>query len=204
MPDFLDWQRYIGGTLDSKDRASRIRALNLLKDKLTLAPGSLDIGDHSITYSLIEALANRVVNDPAERCRELSLTIINECLCDMDPEKIVMTARCIVPAAAERFGSQPFKEPVEELRLKLIEICTKILLQAAPELSYECSHPITDILTFSLIFALTDTFPAGKRAAAMAISNLCRIAPWSINLHFVALIIELSTNLSHQHVGHAK
>jgi len=199
MPDFLDWQHYIGGTLDSKDKASRIRALNLLKDKLTLAPGSLDVGDHSITYSLIEALANRVVNDPAERCRELSLTIINECLRDMDPEKIVMTARCIVPAAAERFGSQPFREPVEELRLKLIEICTKLLLQAASELSYERSHPITDILTFSLISALTDTFPAGKRAAAMAISNLCRIAPWSINLHFVALIIELSTNLSHQH-----
>jgi hypothetical protein len=36
----------------------------------------------------------------------------------MDPAKIVRSARCIVPAAAERFGSQPFREPVEELRLK--------------------------------------------------------------------------------------
>ena len=86
---------------------------------------------------------------------------------------------------------------------RLIETCTKILHQAASELSYERSHPITDILAFSLVSALTDRFPEGKRAAATAISNLCRIAPWSINLHFVALMIELSTNLSHQHVGHA-
>jgi hypothetical protein len=82
---------------------------------------------------------------------------------------------------------------------RLIETCTKILHQAASELSYERSHPITDILAFSLVSALTDRFPEGKRAAATAISNLCRIAPWSINLHFVALMIELSTNLSHQH-----
>merc|ERR1719181_1485602 len=94
----------------------------------------------------------------------------------MDPAKIVRSARCIVPAAAERFGSQPFREPVEELRLKLIETCTKILHQAASELSYERSHPITDILAFSLVSALTDRFPEGKRAAATAISTLCQIA----------------------------
>ena len=198
MPEIPDLQHYLGD-LESKDKASRIRTLSLLKDKLTLAPGSSDVGDHSMNYNLIDALANRLVNDPAERCRELSLTIIAECLRDMDPAKIVRSARCIVPAAAERFGSQPFREPVEELRLKLIETCTKILHQAASELSYERSHPITDILAFSLVSALTDRFPEGKRAAATAISNLCRIAPWSINLHFVALMIELSTNLSHQH-----
>ena len=117
MPEIPDLQHYLGD-LESKDKASRIRTLSLLKDKLTLAPGSSDVGDHSMNYNLIDALANRLVNDPAERCRELSLTIIAECLRDMDPAKIVRSVRCIVPAAAERFGSQPFREPVEELRLK--------------------------------------------------------------------------------------
>ena len=91
MPEIPDLQHYLGD-LESKDKASRIRTLSLLKDKLTLAPGSSDVGDHSMNYNLIDALANRLVNDPAELDAESFAYHHSRVSRDMDPAKIVRSA----------------------------------------------------------------------------------------------------------------
>ena len=84
---------------------------------------------------------------------------------------------------------------------RLIEICSTILLRFAAELGHEHKDVLARSFVPSLIPALGDTFPEGKRAVVSAISNACLSCPWSVHAHFMELAKGLVSNLTHQHVS---
>lgn len=188
--------------LDDTDRSSRIYALNALTQALIQTPSApLEIRLRFIADNLIEPLVDIVVSDPVEKCRDLSLSIIAAFACDFGANDLVVLARCFIPAACPKFGSGPFKESVEELRLRLIETSSAILLR----ISYESKSKYGDLLahTFlpSLIPALADTFYKAKQAAITAVCNVCRVSPCSVHVHLEDLTNKLISNLRHKHVG---
>lgn len=191
----MNWRRDLS-LLNNTDRRSRIHALDSLKHKLELDPLADEEAQNCFLRDVAGALVDRIVSDPAERCRDLSLSILSSSLSSFGAKGSLILARCLIPAAAERFGSLPFKEPVEELRLRLIEACSAVLLQS--ELGDD-SQELTQHFACCLKQALSDTYPDSKRSAAIAISKLCKIAPQSIQLHFVNLTKSLALNLGHQH-----
>jgi len=186
--------------LDDTDRSSRIYALNALTQALIQTPSApLEIRLRFIADNLIEPLVDIVVSDPVEKCRDLSLSIIAAFACDFGANDLVVLARCFIPAACPKFGSGPFKESVEELRLRLIETSSAILLR----ISYESKSKYGDLLahTFlpSLIPALADTFYKAKQAAVTAVCNVCRVSPCSVHVHLEDLTNKLISNLRHKH-----
>lgn len=187
-----DWEREIR-QLNNSDRSSRLNALHVLKRKVDSTP--LPCTD---PYNVAEALVETLVSDAVESCRELALSILVDAVSGLGAKESLVLAHCFIPAASQRFGSPPDKEPVEELRLKLIEACNALIVKCASELS-EQDNKLVQRLVSCLIPALADTFPEVKRAAGVAISSVCHIAPSIIQVQFADLTKELASNLQHQH-----
>ena len=168
---------------------------------------------------LLIALLDRLA-DPMEKCRDLSLLLIEKIVYDCQSVHLAQNARNILLASCARFGDDPFPEPVEELRLRhpcrvmnafvqvkdiagrrLIEICNAVLLRLAQDQASRSSALIVDELLPALTHALTDSLSEAKRAAGTALRQVCKIAPWQVPPHILVVTKHLTSNLAHQHVS---
>ena len=135
------------------------------------------------------------VSDPVEKCRELSLSILKASFgiasTALSHEVIVLIIRCL----CERIGEVPFLETSEELRLQVIELITLILNHPA----YPKTSDVDDVVLVALIKALTDTFPAAKRAGAELVCKLADNSPHAVRMCFKSLLKPLVGNALHQH-----
>lgn len=147
---------------------------------------------------LLIALLDRLA-DPMEKCRDLSLLLIEKIVYDCQSVHLAQNARNILLASCARFGDDPFPEPVEELRLRLIEICNAVLLRLAQDQASKSSALIVDELLPALTHALTDSLSEAKRAAGTALRQVCKIAPWQVPPHILVVTKHLTSNLAHQH-----
>ena len=104
--------------LEDLDDATRRRSLHALvgifQDPLAL---QALIQDPIATDHLIKNLIN-CFSDPVERCRDLSLSLIELFIRMCWTEHLSSIGQTIVFASCSRFGNHPFPEPVEELRLR--------------------------------------------------------------------------------------
>jgi len=214
------WQRDLGHVND-RDRLPRIHALDHLNRSLMSTPISTAASDLRIRFiadHLTKVFVEKLVNDPAERCRDLCLSIIVELIQKLGTRDNCRLAHNLIPIVSFRFGNTPEKEPVEELRLRsdtscdanifcartnfrLIETCSAILSRTALEIGSAYTIFFAHNFTMCLLPAMMDTFPHAKRAALSGICGLCRVAPQKIGLCFEDLVKILVSNLTHQHVS---
>ena len=198
--------------LGDADRSSRIRSLNFLSRELFKAAVPMDTSSRFIAEHLIDALVERLVSDPVEKCRELAMSIIESSAREVRLEDLATLGKRVIPAACPRLGRRLSREPVEELRLRcvtfyskpyyvsrLIELCSTIFVRCAVELELEC-RDLAEYFVPSLIESLADTYPEAKRAAIIAVSNVSRVAPDGVHVFLTDLAQGLVANLTHQHV----
>mmetsp|Transcript_30447 Transcript_30447/g.99843 ORF Transcript_30447/g.99843 Transcript_30447/m.99843 type:complete len:909 (+) Transcript_30447:76-2802(+) len=184
--------------LGDADRSSRIRSLNFLSRELFKAAVPMDTSSRFIAEHLIDALVERLVSDPVEKCRELAMSIIESSAREVRLEDLATLGKRVIPAACPRLGRRLSREPVEELRLRLIELCSTIFVRCAVELELECGD-LAEYFVPSLIESLADTYPEAKRAAIIAVSNVSRVAPDGVHVFLTDLAQGLVANLTHQH-----
>lgn len=137
--------------LADEDRAKRRRALATFTSAFagTLAPPAAAF----FLSDLLPALL-RVVSDPVEKNREMSLTLITDVLAK-NQEIMPTAASLALPVLSERVGVLPFPEPAEEVRLLAVKLI-KVILSAR-----NCVDVINDgfeTVSDALVKAATDTF----------------------------------------------
>ena len=155
----LKFQRDINRTSDS-DRMTRKRGFQKLLDDLPWKSNKQRASLEGLFVAHLLSPLIAGVSDPVEKCRELSLSILKASIgiasTALSHEVIVRIIRCL----CDRIGDVPFLETSEELRLQVIELITLILNHpACPK-----TADVADVVLGALIKALTDTFPAAKRA----------------------------------------
>lgn len=113
------------------DREQRLR--NYLNQIIDLDPGRRRRGLQGMAKCILEVPASVRISftashligplidqlfDPAERCRNLALTLVASFVSECSSQNLERRGRQIISCTAARFGSHPFQEPVEELRLR--------------------------------------------------------------------------------------
>ena len=190
----LKFQRDINRTSDS-DRMTRKRGLQKLLDDLPWKSNKQRAAlEELFAIHLLNPLIAGV-SDPVEKCRELSLSILKASFgiasTALRHEVIVRIVRCL----CDRIGEVPFLESSEELRLQVIELIMMILNHPA----YPKTSDVDDVVLVALNKALTDTFPAAKRAGAELVCKLADTSPHAVRMCFKTLLKPLVGNALHQH-----
>ena len=80
-----------------------------------------------ILYEDIAKIVIKCLNDPYERCRELSCEIFILILQENDAEKLRKLFPFLVQILTRKLSSEEEYEPSEEVRIKMLDIVTSLL-----------------------------------------------------------------------------
>jgi dynein assembly factor 5 len=143
------------------------------------------------------------LSDEVEKCRELSGTLlthfVNHVLTDAaDSDAMLTLFSLLLPILQNRIGSVPFAEPTEEIRFMLIELLGTMLAHPTVSDSPKLIEQGPDVLAV-YARALQDSFPDVKKASAIGVSLLSKVAPSNLHSNMEKCIIALIENLGHQH-----
>ena len=103
--------------LGAADPLARRRGLQALTKSVSEAP--LHVRVQFIARHSFNLIIERM-QDPVEKCRDISLGLITRFVRECSVDDLEHKGRQIISAAIARFGSRPFQEPVEELRLRYL------------------------------------------------------------------------------------
>ena len=191
----VKFQRDLNRIIDS-DRSTRKRGLQKILDDV---PWDSGIRPDEFTTFINETLLKLLmttISDPIEKCRELTLLILQKIF---SGEKLLCCENVhdLIRKLCQRIGENPFPEPAEELRLLLVEITSKLFRFCTCKSSNV--EEISNVVLESLCKTLNDNFPAVKRSCAELISISSTITPKAVQLHLRSLLKGLTANVLHQH-----
>ena len=108
--------------LADENRNARKRAIEGIR-KETIGKKTSNAVLQSVLSEILKPLL-KLVSDPVEKCRELTITYLKDCvLCIPRPQEMLPF---IMPVLVQRLGQQDITEPSEELRLQLVELMTSL------------------------------------------------------------------------------
>lgn len=191
---FLGFQRDLNRILE-QDKNTRKRGLQNLLD--TLPWDKKKTREHLSAFVSNHLLERIIITlcDTVEKCRELSLKIIQKSLelQLMSPtsnhEKLLLTL-------CARVAEIPYPEITEELRYLVTDIIQSLL---KPPFICSYSVPVLENVIKSFSKALKDNFSNVKRGVAENITLLATNRPEVIQMAYKPLIDPLVANGSHQH-----
>ena len=195
----VKFQRDLNRIIDS-ERNTRKRGLQKILDDLPW--DSLSDRPDEFTSFINETLLRLLIttiSDPIEKCRELTLLILQK-IFSGDKLLTCENINDLIRKLSQRIGENPFPEPAEELRLLLVEIITKIFrfyVNKSSNAEEICN--LSNVVLDSLCKTLHDNFPAVKRSCAELISISSTISPKVVQLHLKSLLKGLTANVLHQH-----
>eukprot|EP01035_Chromulina_nebulosa_P032645 gene32645-43625_t len=195
----VKFQRDLNRIIDS-ERNTRKRGLQKVLDDLPW--DSLSDSPDEFTTFINETLLKLLIttiSDPIEKCRELTLLILQKIF---SGDKLLFCENIydLIRKLSQRIGENPFPEPAEELRLLLVEIITKIFrFYISKSSNVEEIYNLSNVVLDSLCKTLNDNFPAVKRSCAELISICSALSPKVVQLHLKSLLKGLTANVLHQH-----
>ncbi|XP_068100704.1 dynein axonemal assembly factor 5 isoform X2 [Hyperolius riggenbachi] len=134
----------------------------------------------------------RCLSDPMEKCRELTIQIINYCVTNVPmPEEALPY---LMPAICQRLANQDITEPSEELRLALTELLTLLVELCGKKLA-----PYLDEMIRILQRTIVDPFPDVKKESCKCAVNYAKSIPEQFHMQSESLIKPLMQTISHQH-----
>lgn len=176
-------------SLQAEDKRRRKIALQEL-DKLVF-----DNPDESYVSEIWENVHQNIVkmlNDPAEACRESSIELLKKFLDVLPPSD--RNIIYVIPVAARRLGSQEIVEPSEEVRLNFVT-----LLRFVVEKYKEHLPPYLDDFVLVLSKTVTDNYPDVKKESCACVSELAKAIPRHFYNRSENLVKPILTNFTHQH-----
>ncbi|GBG26677.1 Dynein assembly factor 5, axonemal [Hondaea fermentalgiana] len=210
-PLMAKFQRDINCAADD-DRTTRTRALKKL-DEAAFGRRSADELDEEgartklLNNGLLQTLVDRFA-DPAEKCRELSVSMLTKFVQDdakgVDPKPgrgigkatVEAIAALSIEAAEPRLCESPFPEGSEEIRLALVELLAALIDH--PHAHDAIERKFSNIARI-ITRASTDTFPDCKKECAACVTKLCAAFSDTVHRQFETLLDALVANLGHQH-----
>lgn len=196
----VKFQRDLNRIIDS-DRNTRKRGLQKLLDDVPwtniskLSTESKETFYTFVKSTLLKLLLSTIA-DPVEKCREITLAILQKVFSTIDIEQIECLPD-LVKKLCKRVGENPFPETAEELRLQVLDILLKIYrnLHKNPNETPDLDGTILE----SLCKSLSDGFSAVKRSGAELISQVAKSSPGAVRLYLKLLLKGLVANVLHQH-----
>jgi len=156
--------------LADPDRSTRKRTLEKLAKDVAAGAGKPVFTAELVkrNLDLLHKPLLKCVRDPAEKCRELSVTILSALLPLVNAADVEAVAGETLAGIRERIGVVPQAEESEEVRLELLRL-TKAVLEAQPSTVRDHVDPVAAILEKSSY----DKFPDVKKLASEVTVWLC-------------------------------
>ncbi|XP_057853693.2 uncharacterized protein LOC131063777 isoform X2 [Cryptomeria japonica] len=184
--------------LADSDRSTRRRALERLQKQLLQGEinhsstyvADLQVAwDDTILKNILKAL-----NDSVEKCRELSILIINGVVCRI--QQVDETVALVIPLIAQRMGHLPLIESSEEIRLQMMNfICSGCIKRCSENTLKLVAQELTQVLCISL----GDQFHEIKKGASRAIVMLMEHSNGIFSEMLEELLRALLPNIGHTH-----
>ena len=178
--------------LTDENRNTRKRALEAITKEL-VKKDPKPVGDvlQSVLNTIVKPIL-KTISDPVEKCRELSVTLLAECVpATSDPAEYTSY---IIPAFVQRLGQQEIIEPSEEIRLLMVQF-----LHILVGLSEKQIHIYLDDMVRILQRTIVDPYPEVKKESCRCASKLAKASQPHFHMQSESLIQPLAQTISHQH-----
>lgn len=183
-------QRHLN-CLTDENRNVRRKALCAIEDefiKYNLTQENFEI---IFTSTILNHLL-KSFTDTVEKCREISLTIIENSLDKLSqPEKALDN---IIPALVKRLGQQDILEPSEEIRLQAVNLLCILIEKCSQNIA-----PFVGEIIKILQQTLGDSYPEVKKASCACSCLLAKTCPQYFHMESELLIKPLLLSITHQH-----
>lgn len=180
--------------LANENKATRKRALEAIKKEVVKKQPRTDPEIlNKVLHELIRPLLI-MFSDPVASCREQAIAMLGEMIEQVsDPHDFL---QFIIPVLVQRLGQLNVVEPMEEVRLQLVELTHKLI-----ELSTKRIAPYLDDIIKILQRTITDQFAEVKKESCRCASSLAQNIPEHFHTQSESLIAPLvqKDTLGHQH-----
>ena len=147
-------------------------------------------------YEEVSKAVIKCLNDPYERCRELSCEVFIFILNNSDAEKIRSLFSNLIQLLSRKLSTEDEYEPSEEVRLKMLDLLSSLLESYSQDMVVYADDLI-DILHQTI----QDDCPSIKRKSAENISKLKGNHKRSLKAKGPNLVGPLAKNLTHRQHG---
>ncbi|XP_071107149.1 dynein axonemal assembly factor 5-like [Haliotis cracherodii] len=178
--------------LAEENRNTRKKALESIRSDTLGRKPPLDADEHVLIFSEVLKPVLKILSDPVEKCRELSISLISDYLKLVDKPDEHLSY--IVPVLSARLGQQEIIESSEELRLSLVELLVQIVECSGKRMAIYLDDAIR-ILQRTIV----DPYPEVKKESCRCSSKLAKSIPEYFHMQSESLIKPLMLTISHQH-----
>lgn len=182
----------LSSNIQSEDRKKRKQALDELYKELF---EKNDLKDPDYLYEIFNEIQKNIwksLYDPAEAVRDSCISLLDEIVDKIKPNEKFLGE--LIPILLWRLGEKEVNEPSEEVRLRLVTLLNKIILNFK-DYCAAFTNDIVQILTKTLI----DNYPKIKQMSCTCAGNLAEILPRHFYDHSNKLIKPILSSFNHQH-----
>ncbi|XP_077979793.1 dynein axonemal assembly factor 5-like [Glandiceps talaboti] len=178
--------------LSDDNRTTRRRAVDGIRKAILgkQPPVEKDVLQEVLNHIVKSILKS--FSDPVEKCRELSITFISDCIPQINNIEDILPY--LMPTLVQRLGGKEIVENAEELRLSMIEMLAIII-----DVSKKKIGPYMDDLIQILQRTIVDPYPEVKKESCKCTSALAKSVPEHFHMQSEQLINPLLHTISHQH-----
>ena len=178
--------------LTEENRNIRKKAIEGLRIETIDKTPPLDPESLNLVFSQIFKPLLKLLSDPVEKCRELSVAMISDFLKQV--QKPDENLPYIIPVLCQRLGQQEIIETSEEVRLSSVKLLYQIMEFSGKKLSVYLDD-IIRILQRTLI----DPYPEVKKQSCYCSSLLAKTIPEYFHAQTESLVKPLLMSITHQH-----
>ncbi len=178
--------------LSEENRNTRKRAIQGIgKGTLELNPSLEPEVLQCVLTEIIKPVL-KLFSDPTEKCRELSILFLSNCMDKVSDvsEFLPMT----MPVLVQRLGQHEVIEPSEELRLEMIQLLSKLVRLCQQKMSIY----LDDVIRI-LQRGILDPYSEVKKESCRCSSLMARATKGHFHMQSEHLIKPLAMSISHQH-----
>ncbi|XP_041363360.1 dynein assembly factor 5, axonemal-like [Gigantopelta aegis] len=178
--------------LTEENRNIRKKAVEGLRTETIDRTPPLDPESLHLVFSEILKPLLKLLSDPVEKCRELSVSMISDFLKHV--QKPDEHLPYIIPVLCQRLGQQEIVETSEEVRLSSVNLLYQIMEFSGKKLAVYLDD-IIRILQRTLI----DPYPEVKKQSCHCSSRLAKTIPEYFHAQTDSLVKPLLMTITHQH-----
>lgn len=178
--------------LNDDSKFARRKAIeNLKRETLDIKP-ELQSNEMRAILSVTQQPVLKLLSDSVEKCRELAVTYLTQCL--TVAADITEILPYIFPVLVQRLGQPTITEPSEEVRLLLVELIGTVILLTKKHVA-----PYLDELIIIFKRTIGDQYPEVKKQSCKYASLLARSTADTFHMQSESLIKPLLESMTHQH-----
>ena len=183
--------RHINCLNDENRNMRKIALENIRNDTIYHKP-PLNMDELEYIFSEIMKPLLKSFSDPVEKCREISIVIVQSFFAVIS--ELSERLSYVIPVIVQRLGQQDIIEPSEEIRLQLMRLLSLIIDKSGCNISV-----YMDDITKVLVRTLIDAFPDIRKESCLCCSQIAKSIPDTFHMVSESYINPLLLSITHQH-----